>query len=177
MKWPIWMAGLVAAGGLVAGSAYSSRRPEAVALAAAPLAPGSVQAGSTLVDCGQGQDMLLRQANGVTQVQCVPGATTAGTPLAGNGSDSLQPIRMEANVAPAPVQVQQASYGPRVAPRTTTRRAASGRSWKKSAAIIGGATAAGAGMGAVLDGGSGAKKGAVVGLVGGVVYDIATRNR
>jgi hypothetical protein len=31
--------------------------------------------------------------------------------------------------------------------------------------------------GAVLGGGSGAKKGAVVGLVGGVVYDIATRSR
>jgi hypothetical protein len=43
--------------------------------------------------------------------------------------------------------------------------------------IIGGSTAAGAGVGAILDGGSGAKKGAVVGLVGGVVYDIATRDR
>jgi hypothetical protein len=32
-------------------------------------------------------------------------------------------------------------------------------------------------VGAILDGGSGAKKGAVVGLVGGVVYDIATRDR
>jgi hypothetical protein len=52
-----------------------------------------------------------------------------------------------------------------------------GRTWKKSAAIIGGSTAAGAGVGALLDGGSGAKKGAVAGLVGGVVYDIATRSR
>ena len=32
-------------------------------------------------------------------------------------------------------------------------------------------------VGALLSGGSGAKKGAVVGLLGGVVYDIATRNR
>jgi hypothetical protein len=53
-----------------------------------------------------------------------------------------------------------------------TRRAA-GRTWKKSAIIIGGSTAAGAGVGAVMGGGSGAKKGAVVGLLGGVVYDIA----
>ena len=51
------------------------------------------------------------------------------------------------------------------------------RSWKKSALIIGGATAGGAGVGAILDGKSGAKKGAVVGLVGGTVYDIATRNK
>jgi len=84
---------------------------------------------------------------------------------------------MQANVPPAPVQVRQASYEPRPAPRAAARRAANGRSWKKSAAIIGGATAAGAGVGAVLDGGSGAKKGAVVGLVGGVVYDVATRDR
>src|SRR5262249_57017151 len=51
------------------------------------------------------------------------------------------------------------------------------RSWKKSAIIIGGSTAAGAGVGAILDGKSGAKKGAVVGLIGGTVYDIATRNK
>ena len=51
------------------------------------------------------------------------------------------------------------------------------RSGKKSAVIIGGSTAAGAGVGAIMGGGGGAKKGAVVGLVGGVVYDIATRDR
>jgi hypothetical protein len=52
-----------------------------------------------------------------------------------------------------------------------------GRSWKKSAVIIGGSTAAGAGVGAILDGKDGAKKGAVVGLLGGTIYDIATRNK
>jgi hypothetical protein len=177
MKWPVWIAGLVAAGGLAVGSAYTSKRPESVSVATTPLAPSSVQAGSTLVDCGQGQNVLLRQANGVTQVECVPGATMASAPL--SGGDFLQPIPVQANVPyEAPVQVRQASYEPRPATRTSTRRVATrGRTWKKSAAIIGGATAAGAGVGAILDGGSGAKKGAVVGLVGGVVYDVATRNR
>jgi hypothetical protein len=52
-----------------------------------------------------------------------------------------------------------------------------GRSWKKSAIIIGGSTAAGAGVGAVMGGKSGAVKGGVVGLVGGTIYDIATRNK
>lgn len=152
---------------------------------ATPLALQAVQAGSTLVDCGPGQRLLLQQANGVTQVQCVPGATMTGAPLSlgnGYGSDFLQPIPVQANVAQgaydAPAQARPASAGPRPYPRTTTRRAATpGRTWKKSAAIIGGSTAAGAGVGAVLAGGSGAKKGAVVGLVGGVVYDIATRSR
>ena len=52
-----------------------------------------------------------------------------------------------------------------------------GRSWKKSAIIIGGTTAAGAGVGAVMGGKSGAVKGGVVGLLGGTIYDIATRNK
>jgi len=52
-----------------------------------------------------------------------------------------------------------------------------GRSWKKSAIIIGGSTAAGAGVGAVMGGKKGAVKGGVVGLVGGTIYDIATRNK
>jgi hypothetical protein len=52
-----------------------------------------------------------------------------------------------------------------------------GRSWKKSAIIIGGSTAAGAGVGAVMGGKSGAVKGGVVGLLGGTIYDIATRNK
>jgi len=51
------------------------------------------------------------------------------------------------------------------------------RSWKKSAIIIGGTTAAGAGVGAVMGGKSGAVKGGVVGLLGGTIYDIATRNK
>lgn len=166
-----WMAGIVGGGGLLVGSACTSTAPQAV------------QAGSTLVDCGPGQRILLQQARGVTQVQCVPGATMMGAPLsAGNGSDFLQPISLRASVPQvtydAPVQARPVFYESQPYPRATTRRVATrGREWKKSAAIIGGSTAAGAGVGALLNGGSGAKKGAVIGLVGGVVYDIATRNR
>lgn len=164
-----WVAGIVGVGGLLVGSAFTNNAPESTSPAATSLAPQAVQAGSTLVDCGQGQRVLLQQANGVTQVLCVPGATMMDAPLSVGNGDFLQPI---------PVQARPVSYEPQPYPRTTTRRVATrGRTWKKSAAIIGGSTAAGAGVGALLSGGSGAKKGAVVGLVGGVVYDIATRNR
>ena len=72
--------------------------------------------------------------------------------------------------------------------RTTTGRSVSsapartvevkrGRTWQKSALIIGGSAAGGAGVGALLGGGSGARKGAVVGGLGGLVYDLATRNK
>ena len=165
------------------GSAFTNKAPESTSPEATSLAPQAVQAGSTLVDCGPGQRVLLRQANGLTQVECVQGSTMTGAPLSvGNGSDFLQPIPVQANVPQvahdAPVKARPVSYEPQPYPRTTTRPVATrGRTWKKSAAIIGGSTAAGAGVGALLGGGSGAKKGAVVGLVGSVVYDIATRNR
>jgi hypothetical protein len=176
MKWPVWAAGLVAAGGLAAGSACTNKGPESTSSMATPLVASAVQAGATIVDCGPGQNVLLRQANGVTQVQCVPGATSAA-PLVG-GSDLLQPIPVQANVPyGAPAQVRPAPDEPAPARSAPRRVASRGRSWKKSAAIIGGSSAAGAGVGAVLGGGSGAKKGAVVGLVGGVVYDVATRDR
>jgi hypothetical protein len=178
-----WVAGIVGGGGLLAGSACTNKVPELTSPVATALAAQAVQAGSTLVDCGPGQRVLLQQTNGVTQVQCVPGATMTGAPLSlGGGSDFLQPIPFQASVSQvaygAPAQARPVSYEPQPYPRTSTRRVATrGRTWKKSAAIIGGSTAAGAGVGALLSGGSGAKKGAVVGLLGGVVYDVATRNR
>ena len=177
-----WVAGIVGGGGLLVGSACTNNAPESTSPVATALAAQAVQAGSTLVDCGPGQRVLLQQANGVTQVQCVPGATMMGAPLSVGNGDFLQPISVQASVPQAaygaPVQARPVSYEPQPYPRTTTRRVATrGRTWKKSAAIIGGSTAAGAGVGALLSGGSGAKKGAVVGLLGGVVYDIATRNR
>jgi hypothetical protein len=61
--------------------------------------------------------------------------------------------------------------------RTPEVAAPQTRTWKKSAIIIGGTTAAGAGVGAVMGGKSGAVKGGVVGLLGGTIYDIATRNK
>jgi hypothetical protein len=177
-----WVAGIVGGGGLLVGSACTNSARESISPAGTALAAQAVQAGSTLVDCGPGQRVLLQQANGITQVQCVPGATMTGAPLSIGNGDFLQPIPVQASVSQAaygaPPQARPVSYEPQTYPRTTTRPVATrGRTWKKSAAIIGGSTAAGAGVGGLLSGGSGAKKGAVVGLLGGVVYDIATRNR
>jgi hypothetical protein len=176
MGWTLGIVGL----SLLGVSACSGPSNDGAAPAAAA-SPSAVQVGSTLVDCGPSQRLLLEQANGVTRVQCVPGAMTGAEPLVlASGTDALQPIAVDARVpagvygAPAPTRV---SYEPRPARETTRRVASRDRSWKKSAVIIGGSTAAGAGVGAIMGGGGGAKKGAVVGLLGGVVYDIATRDR
>jgi hypothetical protein len=51
------------------------------------------------------------------------------------------------------------------------------RSWKKSAAVIGGATAAGAGIGALAGGGKGALVGGAIGAGAGTAYDVHKRHK
>jgi hypothetical protein len=51
------------------------------------------------------------------------------------------------------------------------------RSWEREVLIVGGSSAAGAGIGALAGGGKGAGIGAASGAVAGLVYDLATRNK
>jgi hypothetical protein len=179
--------GVLGLGGLVlAGS--SSRTTSAPEASTNGVVAGSPSAGATVVDCGEGRQALVHaSASGGSRVECVPTAVAA--PAAA--------IPFATSYAPAAPVQERIVYRDRPVARTSARRSAASatpatysaaspvyrepqrqtRSWKKSAVIIGGATAGGAGVGAILGGGSGAKKGAVVGLVGGTVYDIATRNK
>ena len=153
-----------------------------------------------LVDCAEGQRALVKHVSvagqTVAQVQCV------GQPLmTSNTFDEMSmaapayttarayPVSMSRPAvysAPAPARTRTvASRQP--AYRTDSAEPAyrtapsepvhTGRSWKKSALIIGGSAAGGAGIGAIVGGKSGAVKGAVLGGVAGTVYDIATRNK
>ena len=176
--------GVLGLGGLVL--AGSSSRTATTPSAPSSAVVGSAQTGSTVVDCGEGRQAMVHPlANGASRVECVP-MEVAAPPVAA--------MSFASGYAPAAPAVQERIvYRDRPVARTSARAtsatpsAASSpvyrepqrqtRSWKKSAVIIGGATAGGAGVGAILGGGSGAKKGAVVGLVGGTVYDIATRNK
>lgn len=82
--------------------------------------------------------------------------------------------------APAQPAVERVVYRDRPVTRTRTvtrARQPEGRTWKKSALIIGGSAAGGAGLGAIVDGKGGAKKGALIGGVGGLVFDLATRHK
>lgn len=51
------------------------------------------------------------------------------------------------------------------------------RSWEKEALIIGGSAGAGTAIGALAGGKNGAAVGAAAGGVGGLIYDLATRNK
>jgi hypothetical protein len=76
-----------------------------------------------------------------------------------------------------PVRATQTYSAP--APRRTSSASverAPGRDWKKTALIIGGSTAAGAGLGAIFGGKKGALIGAAIGGGGSTIYE-ATKGR
>ena len=78
-------------------------------------------------------------------------------------------------VAPAPAPRRVVASSP--APRTTTTRVVEkqGRDWKKTALVIGGSTAAGAGVGAIFGGKKGALIGAAVGGGASTIYEATKR--
>jgi hypothetical protein len=169
----------------------------AVALGSAFLAGcrETTSADSLLVQCGEGRQALVRTAQvggrTVPQVECVPAAPAPqpapvldpnayppAYPQALAQTVGYRPLPViEPAVEPARVVYRERPARRTVAYREPARRSTQVRSWKKSALIIGGAAAGGAGVGAVIDGGKGAKRGAVIGGVAGTIYDLATRER
>jgi hypothetical protein len=131
-----------------------------------------------LVNCGEGRQALVRPVAAgqrISQVECV--AAPAALPQAVGLVPAVQAFAppqpvVERVVYREPVVTRRAAP---VRPRTVVRD--TGRSWKKSALIIGGSAAGGAGLGAIVDGKGGARKGALIGGVGGLVYDLATRRK
>jgi hypothetical protein len=149
-----------------------------------------------LVDCADGQRALVKRVSvagqSVAQVQCVGqafGATNAFDDMSMAAAPAYNtarayPVSMSRPAsysAPAPVRTRTVASRQPVTYRTASSEPSepvhTGRSWKKSALIIGGSAAGGAGLGAIVGGKGGAVKGAVIGGIAGTVYDIATRNK
>ena len=83
------------------------------------------------------------------------------------------PVVYETAPAPAPRRVYTEPRTVRSAPVRVER--APGRDWKKSAMIIGGTTAAAAGVGAIFGGKKGALIGAAIGGGAGTIYEVRKR--
>jgi hypothetical protein len=77
----------------------------------------------------------------------------------------------------APMTSAVRRYASRPSIRTTPVRAvrSSGRDWKKTAMVIGGSTAAGAGLGAIFGGKKGALIGAAIGGGAGTLFEVKNR--
>jgi hypothetical protein len=86
------------------------------------------------------------------------------------------PVNYDPYVAGAPAPRRVVTSSPSSAPRTTTRvEQKSGRDWTKTAMVIGGTTAAGAGLGAIFGGKKGALIGAAIGGGAGTLYEVKKR--
>lgn len=146
--------------------------PSAVHLASQDAATGSDQNAAfspVNVQCAPGQRAIVRQVSTTqgltTDVQCV--SAPGDEMLVWNGYAAPAPRVVPAVYsAPAPQQV--------VAERPVRR--SSGRTWKKSALVIGGSAGAGAGVGALAGGKKGALIGAAIGGGAATLYE-ATRRR
>jgi hypothetical protein len=132
---------------------------------AAPAAPAA-----TLVNCGPGSQTLVRSVwvNGqpVSQVDCVAGAATGFV-----AAQQAVPVSYQVPVYDAQMARPRA-YQPGPVRRSVAR---SQRSWKKTALVIGGTTAAGAGLGGLIGGKKGALIGAALGGGAGTIYEATRR--
>ena len=124
-----------------------------------------------LVNCGPGTQTLVRPVllNGqqVSQVECVPAASGVVYPAQQVRTVSYDQDAYDARMAPAPAY----RYTPARRRLTQPRR-----SWQKTALVIGGTTAAGAGLGGLIGGKKGALIGAALGGGGSTLFE-ATRRR
>jgi hypothetical protein len=87
-------------------------------------------------------------------------------------SDGLHPVEVDRSVSRNDVV-----NSPRVVAQQPEPQHRQKRSWEKDALIIGGGAGAGAGIGALAGGKKGAAVGAAAGGVGGLIYDLATREK
>jgi hypothetical protein len=125
-----------------------------------------------LVNCGAGSQTLVRSVwlNGqpMSQVECLPstGAAYAGRPVQTVAYES--PV-YDARMTPAQTVYQQP------APRRVVTRSPQ-RSWTKTALVIGGTTATGAGIGGLVGGKKGALIGAAIGGGAGTLFEVQKRH-
>jgi len=118
------------------------------------------------IRCEAGQRAVIRQVNGAAAAECVDAGSYFNGPRATRASLSY-PVSDEGPVR----RVRTVSYqsAPR---RPSVRVERPGRDWAKTAMVIGGSSAAGAGLGAIFGGKNGALIGAALGGGAGTLYEV-----
>jgi hypothetical protein len=87
-------------------------------------------------------------------------------------NDGLHPVQIQPNATR-----EQVIQSPAIVERRAEPAHSNKRSWEKEALIIGGSAGAGTAIGAVVGGKKGAGIGAAAGGVGGLIYDLMTREK
>jgi hypothetical protein len=183
--------------GAFAATACNSGTP----VGAAPSSVAAAAASGAMpiaVNCGPGQQALIRPGlvagQTISQVECVPVGSPAAAAIGYPGVASLDglsgaAVATAAGTLPAAYhaapQMMEQPVVYRPAPRTVHRSAPaprvvrhkSGRSWQKSAVIIGSSAGIGAGVGGAVKGKKGALIGAAIGGGAATIWDQATRRR
>ena len=128
-----------------------------------------------------GRPMLAGERIGDLEVMMPrrPFDAAQGRPVAYRvGSDQRAvPVYADDRYVMAPVArplTRSRAFTTRTAPRRSVERAR-GRDWTKTAMVIGGTTAAGAGLGAIFGGKKGALIGAAIGGGAGTLYEVKRR--
>jgi hypothetical protein len=108
------------------------------------------------IRCEPGQRALIRQIGGTALAECIDeGVTSARTSV----------VR--------PVTVAETYSAPRPVPATRVVKTSPNRDWKKTALMIGGSSAAGAGLGGIFGGKKGALIGAAIGGGASTLFEVA----
>ena len=158
--------------------AYGLLAPRAGAFSAYQPAPAAAAAGLpapvAAYDPQTGTYQVARPILANERLEIGPdGRVYATTPQYAAAPPYVETPRVVYTQAPRPVMA--ASTAP--ATQTVRRTAAveRGRDWKKTAMVIGGTTAAGAGLGAIFGGKKGAAIGAAIGGGAGTLYEVKKR--
>ena len=139
---------------------------------------GALISGVAMYAVGPRADRVDAFAQPTAYVETVDGQIIPVTPAQPAGVSSLQsgfvPVAQRAVVAnPTATRTVYRSAAP--AQRTVVAREGSGRSWKKTAMVIGGSTAGGAGVGGLVGGKKGALIGAALGGGAASIYEASKR--
>jgi hypothetical protein len=179
----VFAIGLILIGAGLRGTASTPANALAPSYAASPAgAPLPVAdagtigtaSGPVMINCAAGERALVRQVtlNGqpVSQVACVADAAAFATGAVAGGAPLAQPIAYRASTGNTLAR-RRVVYQEAAPARTVSAK----RSWTKPLLVIGGSTAAGAGIGGLVGGKKGALIGAALGGGASTIYEATKR--
>jgi hypothetical protein len=162
---------------------HAASAPRAMTVADTVGASATTTNAPTLVNCEPQQEAVLRRSvvagREVAEVTCMTTRPVYAPNAYAPTAYAPQPVAYQSDIVTQPA-VRTQTARPRVVRQTVSRESQverpAGRSWKKTALIIGGGTGAGAGIGALAGGKKGALIGAAIGGGAASIYE-ATKRR